>query len=76
MIKKIKIKKGDSVVVVAGDDKGKKGKVLKVLPSRDRAVVDGLNTMKKHRRGRKSGEKGQVVSISMPMHISNLKLDK
>ncbi len=76
MIQKIKIKKGDVVKVVTGDDKGKTGKVLKVLPSRNRAVVEGLNTMKKHRRARRTSEKGEIVSVAMPMHISNLKLDK
>lgn len=68
------IKKNDSVTVLTGRDKGKTAKVLKVFPKESRVLVEGVNTVKKHQRPRKSGQKGQVVEVSLPMHISNVKL--
>ncbi len=68
----MKLKKGDNVIVIAGKDKGKKGKITSVLVEKNRVVVEGLNMMKKHQRPRKSGEKGQVISVSFPMHASNV----
>lgn len=68
----MKIKKGDNVIVLAGRDKGKKGKVVKALPQENRVVVDGVNMMKKHQRPRRSGEKGTVINIAMPIHASNV----
>lgn len=68
------IKKNDNVTVLTGRDKGKTAKVLKVFPKESRVLVEGVNTVKKHQRPRKSGQKGQVVEVSLPMHISNVKL--
>ena len=68
----MKLKKGDNVIVIAGKDKGKKGKISTVLVEKNRVIVEGLNMMKKHQRPRKSGEKGQVISVSFPMHASNV----
>ncbi len=68
----MKLKKGDNVIAIAGKDKGKKGKITLVLKEKNRVVVEGLNMMKKHQRPRKSGEKGQVISIASPMHASNV----
>ncbi|MFZ2072615.1 MAG: 50S ribosomal protein L24 [Minisyncoccia bacterium] len=68
----MKLKKGDNVIVVTGKDKGKKGKIVRVLVAENRVVVEGINMMKKHQRPRKSGEKGQILSIAMPMHASNV----
>ncbi len=68
----MKIKKGDNVIVIAGKDKGKTGKVLKALPVESKVLVDGVNVLKKHRKARRSGEKGQVVEMAMPVHISNV----
>jgi len=68
----MKLKKGDNVIVITGKDKGKKGKITRVLAEKNRVVVEGVNTMKKHQRPRKSGEKGQVLSIAMPIHVSNI----
>ncbi len=68
----MKLKKGDNIIIIAGKDKGKKGKITKVFPILNKVVVEGSNMMKKHQRPRKSGEKGQMVSISMPMHASNV----
>lgn len=67
-----KIKKGDTVQVIKGDDKGKKGKVLKVFFQERRALVEGLNLMKKHKRKTQQDQLGGVVSIEAPMSISNL----
>lgn len=69
----MKLKKGDNVIVIAGKDKGKKGKITRVLVKDNKVVVDGANMMKKHQRPRKSGEKGQLINISMPLHASNVK---
>jgi len=71
---KMRIKKGDMVMVISGDDKGRKGKVIKVMPKKERVLVEGLNMQKKHQRPRKEGEKGQIVEKPGPIHISNVKL--
>jgi large subunit ribosomal protein L24 len=68
----MKLKKGDNVIVIAGKDKGKKGKIARVLTAENRVVVEGINMMKKHQRPRKSGEKGQVISIASPINASNV----
>jgi len=68
----MKIKKDDNVIVVAGKDKGKNGKVIKAIPSSDKVVVEGVNIKKKHMRPRKSGQKGQIVEIAAPVHVSNV----
>ena len=69
----MKIKKGDNVVIITGKDKGKKGKIVRVLVSVNKVIVEGLNMMKKHQRARKTNEKGQMVSMAMPIHASNVK---
>ncbi len=66
------LKKGDKVIVVAGRDKGKSGSIVRVLREANRVILDGVNVMKKQRRATKSGQKGQVVDISMPIHASNV----
>lgn len=70
----MKFKKDDNVIVITGDDKGKKGKVLATFPKENRVLVDGINTVKKHQKPAKKGQKGQVVEKPMPMHASNVKL--
>lgn len=69
----MKIKKGDNVTIIAGKDKGKKGKITRVLVSKNKVIVEGLNMSKKHQRPRKSGEVGSVISMAMPIHASNVK---
>ncbi|MFA6077024.1 MAG: 50S ribosomal protein L24 [Candidatus Paceibacterota bacterium] len=69
----MKIKKGDSVTIITGKDKGKKGKIVRVLVNENKVIVEGANMMKKHQRPRKSGEKGSMKSIEMPIHASNVK---
>jgi large subunit ribosomal protein L24 len=68
----MKLKKGDKVIVVAGKEKGKEGKIVRVLVSKNRVVVEGLNTVKKHQRPRKTNEKGSMLSVPMPIHASNV----
>lgn len=68
----MKIKKGDNVIVLTGSDKGKKGKVMKVIPSENKVVVEGVNIRKKTRKARKQGEVGQIIDIAMPIHASNV----
>lgn len=67
------IKKGDNVIILSGDDKGKTGKVVKAFPAINKIVVEGVNTVKKHERARKEGQKGQVVTVSMPFDASKAK---
>ena len=66
------VKKGDTVLILSGDDKGKTGKILKAFPREGKVVVEGINTVKKHERPRKQGQKGQVVERPMPMHASKV----
>ncbi|MDQ5962283.1 MAG: large subunit ribosomal protein [Patescibacteria group bacterium] len=68
------VKKGDNVIVIAGKEKGKKAVVARVLPAQDKVVLEGLNMVKKHMRPKKQGEKGGIVSIPQPIHVSNVKL--
>jgi large subunit ribosomal protein L24 len=66
------IKKGDIVEVLSGDDKGKKGKVARMIPKRGLAVVEGVNMKKKHRRANRDGARGQVIEIALPVRIAKL----
>ena len=68
----MKLKKGDNIIAIAGKDKGKKGKIVRVIPKENKVVVEGINILKKHQRPRKTGEKGQVIKIAMPIHVSNV----
>jgi len=70
----MKIKKGDNVLVAAGKDKGRTGKVMRVLPRELKILVEGINLKKKHAKPKRQGEKGQVVEIPAPMDASNVKL--
>ena len=70
----MKIKNGDTVLIISGKDRGKKTKVIKVLPEENRIVVEGANLRKKHTRPKKQGEKGQIVEIAAPFDVSNVKL--
>jgi len=70
----MKIKKGDTVLIISGKDRGRKGKVLKSFPQKRKVSVEGINIAKKHIRPKKSGEKGQVVQIAAPIFVSKIKL--
>ena len=69
------IKKDDKVIVLAGKDKGKTGKVIKSLPKIGKVVVEGINMMKKNQKPRKQGQKGQIVQVTVPIHVSNVMLE-
>jgi large subunit ribosomal protein L24 len=69
----MKLKKGDNVKIITGKDKGKSGKIVRALPKKNKVIVEGLNMTKKHQRPRKSGEKGTMVNMAMPIHVSNVK---
>ena len=71
---KIKLKKGDNVLVVAGKDRNKKGVVSRVMTEKNQVVVDGVNLSVKHMKARKAGEKGQKVKIAKPLNVSNVML--
>lgn len=73
---KPRIRKGDTVSVLLGKDRGKKGAVMAVLPQaeKSRVIVEGINMVMKHVRPKRSGEKGQRVSVAAPMDISNVQL--
>ncbi len=71
---KLKIRKGDHVVVVTGKDKGKKGEVLKVLPAENRAIVKGVSMVRRHQRQTASQE-GGIITKEAPIHISNIALE-
>jgi len=68
-----RIKKGDTVVVIAGKDKGRTGDVVRVLPAESRAVVSGINVARRHQR-QTAQSQGGIISKEMPIHLSNLAL--
>ena len=69
-----RIRKGDTVIVTTGADRGKRGEVLKVIPKEDRAVVQGVNMAKKHTKPRGMGQPGGIVEVEATIHLSNLAL--
>ncbi len=71
---KLKIKSGDTVKVIAGDHKGSEGKVLKVLIDKNRAIVEGVNMVKKHTKPSAQSPQGGIVEKEASIHISNLSL--
>ena len=73
-MKKFHIKKGDTVIVNAGNDKGKTGKVLEVLRDKDRIVVEGVNMVSKHTKPNPKAPQGGIVKQEGPIHISNVNL--
>ena len=73
----MKLKVGDNVRVITGSNKGKEGKVLKVLRNENRVLVDGVNVVKKHVKPNRTNESGGILETEAPIHISNVKvLDK
>ena len=71
MVNKIKLKKGDEVIVLAGKDKGKTGKIIKVIPKNMKAVVSEINRVKKNQKP-DNNQPGGIIDKEMPIHISNL----
>lgn len=70
----MRIKKGDNVQIMAGKDKGKKGKVLAVDTAKSRILVEGINVFKKHRRPKKQGEKGEIITMPRYLSVANAML--
>ncbi len=70
----MKIRKSDLVLVISGDDRLKKGKVVKVLPAENKVLIEGVNIIKKHVKPKRNGEKGQIVQIAKPISVSKVKL--
>jgi large subunit ribosomal protein L24 len=68
------IKKNDSVMVIAGKEKGKSGKVLRIIPKKDRAIVEKLNMVKRHMKPGAHSQQGGILEREAPIHISNLML--
>ena len=73
-MKKLKIRKGDTVYVNAGNDKGKTGKVLEVIREKDRVLVEGINMVSKHTKPNSKAPQGGIVKQEAPIHISNVNL--
>jgi large subunit ribosomal protein L24 len=71
---KMHVKKGDTVQVVSGRDKGKVGEILRTLPKRSKVVVKGVNVKTKHVKPQQEGETGQIVTFEAPVHSSNVML--
>lgn len=71
---KIKLRKGDTVLVTAGKDKNKSGKILKIDREKMRVVVEGINMMKKTRKPRQEGETGSILELEAALHYSNVML--
>lgn len=71
---KMHVKKGDTVQVIAGRDKGKVGEILRTLPKRSKVVVKGVNVKTKHVKPQQEGETGQIVTFEAPIHSSNVML--
>lgn len=68
------IRRDDTVQVITGKDKGKQGKVLQVLPKKDRILVEGVNIVKRHVRRSQQSQQGGIIEKEAPLHISNVKL--
>ncbi|MBP5236449.1 MAG: 50S ribosomal protein L24 [Clostridia bacterium] len=68
------VKKDDTVIVISGDDKGKKGKVLEVSPKEKKVIVEGINRVQKHTRPRRQGDVGGIITVDGPMYASKVQL--
>ena len=71
---KLKIKSGDTVIVTAGDHKGEEGKIVKIFPAKNRAIVEGVNMISKHTKPSAQNPQGGIVKKEAPIHMSNLML--
>jgi large subunit ribosomal protein L24 len=70
----MKLKKGDTVKVISGKDKGQEGEIVHVFPADNKVLVNGVNTAKKHSKARKSNQQGGIIDRDMPVHASNVML--
>jgi len=69
----VKIKKGDTVKIITGKDRGKTGTIVKILPKLNKVIISGLNLSKKHLRPSRKIPQGGIIDRAMPIHISNVK---
>jgi large subunit ribosomal protein L24 len=70
----MKIRKGDTVKVIAGKDKGKTGSILTVLRETDQVIIEDVNVVKRHQKNKRTRSQGQIIEKSMPIHVSNVSL--
>ncbi len=70
----MKIRKNDTVLVIAGKDRGKKGKVRKALPKEDKVIVEGLNMIKRHSRTKGQARQAGIIQLESPLHVSKVML--
>jgi len=70
----MKIRKGDTVKIIAGKDKGKTGTILTAHIKTDQVTIEGINVVKKHQKNRRTKSQGQIIEISKPIHVSNVSL--
>ena len=70
----MKLRKGDTVIVISGKDKGKEGTVSRVMPSTNQVIVDGINVAKKHQKPRGANQQGGIIDRDMPLDASNVML--
>src|SRR6266568_7559753 len=71
---KMNIKKGDTVLIITGKDRGKEGTVSRALPQNSKVIVEGLNTVKKHVKPQGQTRQGGIIEKAMPLHVSNVML--
>lgn len=69
-----RIRKNDVVVVIAGKDRGQKGRVLRVIPEFDKVIIEGVNRVRKHRKARPGQDDGGIVDVEAALHVSNVSL--
>ncbi len=70
----MRVKKNDTVLIISGKYRGRKGKILKAFPKKDKVLIEGINLRKKHQKPKKTGDKGEIIEIPAPIHISNVKI--
>lgn len=68
----MKVKKGDKVRVLAGKDRGKEGTITRVIPEKQRVIVEGVNVVKKHQKATQAARQGGIIERDMPIHVSNV----
>ncbi|HHZ15751.1 MAG TPA: 50S ribosomal protein L24 [Candidatus Cloacimonetes bacterium] len=74
MSEKLKLKKGDFVIVISGEDKGKKGRILKTFPKTNRVIVERVHMIKKHAKPSQTNPQGGIINKEAPIHASNVML--
>jgi large subunit ribosomal protein L24 len=71
-MKKVRLKKNDEVLVIAGKDRDKTGRILKIFPARERVIVEGVNRVKRHRKPTQKDQHGGIKDEERPLHVSNV----